>query len=444
MSGGEPVPPETDRAIGLEFYASSGPGFGALVKGEPEDFQVREVSLYPMPDPKGPYTVLNVVSRGREQHELAEELASRLGLPLHSVSWAGTKDRRAIAERLFSYRGLPPTTLPTLRNAEVLEAYRARDHLVLGHHYGNAFTIRLRDLRPSVDVAHERFSTVRSELVEAGGFPNFFGPQRFGEVRPVTHLVGRDLVRGDVAGAIDTYLSAPAPGESTLGQAARRSYAEHHDPRRALEEFPAPFRFERTLLERLARGDPPERAFRALHRELRMLFVHAFQALLFNRWLGERRRGGLSLDVPTDGDTVLRVRRDGTVPGTDPIAVSADNVEECGAWVRRGGARLAGPLIGFETPAASGVAGELIDRLLADEAVTRESFELPGFPELASHGSWRPSVAAVPPIGTHWDATGPEESRSGSVRLTFALPKGTYATVLLREFLKPGAVHGVR
>ena len=55
----------------------------------------------------GLYTVAHVESRNWEQHELGAAIARRLGLSAHSIQWAGTKDRRAVAERLFSYKGLP-------------------------------------------------------------------------------------------------------------------------------------------------------------------------------------------------------------------------------------------------------------------------------------------------------------------------------------------------
>ena len=118
----------------------------------------------------------------------------------------------------------------------------------------------------------------------------------------MTHVVGREVVRGDLAAAVETYLGRAPPGDPRrIGDAARRTYAETHDPVRALREFPSHYRFERAILERLARGDPAERAFRALDRELRLLFVHAFQALLFNRWTSRRHAEGLPLDRPLAG-----------------------------------------------------------------------------------------------------------------------------------------------
>ena len=424
-------PPSAERAIGIGFYGSRARGVPGRLKSAPEDFRVTEISNYPLPDEQGNYTVLRVVSHDWEQHELGAAIAHRLRLPAHSLEWAGTKDRRAVSERLVSYRGLPPSEPLALPRVELVEAYRARDGLVLGHHYGNSFDIRVEDLALPPAEAVPAFRAVEAELRERGGFPNFFGPQRFGEVRPITHEVGRWVVRGDIARAVEVYLvDRPADGKVGVGDEARRAYGEHHDPVRALREFPREYRFERTLLEHLAQGHRPERAFRALSRDLRLLFVHAFQAYLFNLWLSRRAAGGLALNAPVAGDTILRIGRDGTVRSREGIPVSADNLPDCADLVARGRAFVAGPLVGYETPRTSGPAGDLLAGVLQEQDVEPGMFRVRAAPEVASRGAWRPILVPVPPMGILTDG-------SDGVRLRFALPKGAYATVLLREFLKP-------
>lgn len=426
--------------MGLEFYLTDTPGLEARLKATAEDFRVQEISAHPTPVPDGPFTVLRVVSRDWEQHELSRRLARELRLAPSALSWAGTKDRRAIAERLVSYRGLPPDGPLHIPRAEVLEAYRAREGLVLGHHFGNGFAIRLSAPHAESSTQRDRVVAALGALREQGGFANLFGLQRFGEVRPVTHEVGRALVKGSVADAVETYLTAIPPTGDGFGEEARRSYREHRDAARALREFPPQFTFEREMLDHLARGHPPERAFRALGRELRLLFVHAYQSLLFNRWASERRRLGLSLREPTVGDFVLRVARDGTVPGREAVPVDEGNLSEVQETVRRGGARLAGPLVGHETPRSAGPAGALLDRLLESEGVDRAAFRLPATPEIASRGSWRPVWVDLPPIGLREECTdGRPPAEEHGFWLTFSLPKGSYATVLLREVLKTGA-----
>jgi tRNA pseudouridine13 synthase len=425
------TPPESERAIGLGFYATSTAPVAATLKGDADDFVVREISSYPMPDPGGRFAVLRVRSRNWEQHELAARLESRLGLGRNAIAWAGTKDRRAVAERLLSYQGRVPDRPIELPGVELMEAYQARDGLSLGHHYGNSFSIRLTEVDDPA-IAAESFRRSTAELVALTAVPNFFGPQRFGEVRPVTHLVGQALAAGDTAAAVEVYLAGLPESSGEEGRTARLHYAETHDARRALEEFPSAYRFERQMLERLARGATPESALRALSRELRLLFVHAVQSWMFNRWLTARVEAGLSLVEPEAGDTILRVARDGTVPSRDPVPVDAGNLFECRETVRRGRARLAAPLIGYGTERPSGRPGELYDRVLRETGVTPNGFRLPSFPEISSAGAWRASTIAPPPVGI-------AVVGESTVRVDFALPKGSYATVLVREFLKPGA-----
>ncbi len=423
--------PETDLEVGMGFYLSETPGLTGRIKATAEEFRVREISSYPSPDPAGAFAVLRVTSENWEQHELGAAIARRLGLAPHAIQWSGTKDRRAIADRLLSYRGPLPTEDLGLPRVEVREAYRARDGLVLGHHYGNAFEIRISELEVPSETARERVRATENDLRAKGGFPNFFGHQRFGEVRPITHEVGRAVVRGDLAGAVELYLTAiPKGTEPGVGDAARRAYAEHRDAARALREFPTEYRFERTLLEHLARGHPPDRAFRALSRDLRLLFVHAYQALLFNRWVSRRAAAGVPLGLPEPGDAILRIGRDGTVRSQEAVPVSADNLPECAESVARGRALLGGPLVGYETPVAPGPAAETLDGLLREEGIERAQFRLPATPELASRGAYRPVLWPVPPLGLTPDPTG--------LWVRFALPKGAYATVVLREILKDG------
>ena len=430
------LPPEDECVLGLGFYATTSPGLGGRLKRDASDFRVQELSAYPLPDPDGSVTILRVESQGWEQHELTDRLAHEIGVPAYAIRWAGTKDRRAVADRILSYRGPPPLGRTiNIPNVTVREMYRAREELVLGHHYGNRFDVVLRELRGTADALVEQAERIRSELGQSDGFPNFFGAQRFGEVRPITHTVGRELVRGDPARAVDVYLCENPPGETPVGATARQAYAEHRDPSRALREFPPTLQFERQILERLARGQGPDRALRAFRRPLRTLFIHAYQAHLFNRYTSRRYAAGLSLLEPDSGDWLLRVAKDGTIPGRDPVAVTRDNLSEARALTSQGKARLVGPLVGFSTPPLDGTGGQILDSLLSEDGVTRADFRLPATPELASAGNWRPFWCSAGPIAI---AKGGSDAEP-AIRFTFNLPRGTYATVLLREFTKRGA-----
>ena len=50
-------------------------------------------------------------------------------------------------------------------------------------------------------------------IMKNGGFPNFYGIQRFGIIRPITHIVGKYIVKDDFEKAVMTYIANPIKGE---------------------------------------------------------------------------------------------------------------------------------------------------------------------------------------------------------------------------------------
>ena len=132
------------------------------------------------------------------------------------------------------------------------------------------------------------------ELEALGGIPNFFGHQRFGTTRPITHLVGKALVRGDFEEAAMLFLAKPSVHEHPASRQARQELQSTKNFKQALENFPKQLRFERLMLNHLA--DNPDDfvgAFQRLPVKLQELFVQAHQSYLFNRFLSERIKHGL-------------------------------------------------------------------------------------------------------------------------------------------------------
>jgi tRNA pseudouridine13 synthase len=243
-------------------------GTGGRVRASPEDFEVEEIPAY-APSGEGPHLFLWVEKRERNTRDVARELARALQVAERDVGVAGQKDRLALTRQRFSVPGRSPEEAKALEGPgwRVLEAARHQNKLRTGHLKGNRFRIRIRGVGPQ---ALERARRVARALEERG-FPNAFGPQRFGR-DGLNALRGRALVRGE-----------PGP-----------------------------------------RSD----------RFLRRLSISAYQALLFNRVLAERIRDGLfatavegdlmkkldtgglfvSRDAPLDGPRVARFELSATGP----------------------------------------------------------------------------------------------------------------------------------
>jgi tRNA pseudouridine13 synthase len=104
-----------------------------------------------------------------------------------------------------------------------------------------------------------------------------------------------------------------------------------------------------------------------------------------------------------------------------------ENLSAINRLIERRRSFLTLPLIGFETELGGGREEEIERALLAEEAVSEEDFRVAGCPDLGSRGTRRAALCPVKP----------EITFSGrGANLQFSLPKGSYATVLLREYIK--------
>jgi len=95
----------------------------------------------------------------------------------------------------------------------------------------------------------------------------------------------------------------------------------------------------------------------------------------------------------------------------------------------RGRAYVTLPLIGYDTALADGreAQGRIERQVMAEEGITVESFRIAENPDLGSRGARRAALCHVKP------QIHVEEDRA---EMQFVLPKGSYATVVLREYMK--------
>lgn len=415
--------------LGLAMFLSDGvPGIGGKLRKVPDDFVVDEISIMPPESPGGRFVVAKVWHRNWEANRLVRRLASNLHVGRMRVGFAGTKDGRAVATQLMSFNApLEDVKALSIPDVQVTDAYLANRMITIGDLIGNRFEIVVSDIDPGVD-ARDACERVRRVLQETGGFPNYFGVQRFGSVRPITHLIGEDLTRGDVEGAVMRYVANPI-GEDSEVSDARRRLQETRDFEAALKEFPTKLTFERTMIGYLVdRPGDYLGALRTLPKNLLMMFVHAYQSYLFNMMLSERMRRGLSLRDPEIGDLILPLDKNSLPDHDTPIPVTGDNLEKARRNASEGKAFVSGLLYGTESTFAEGTMGEIERSVIDKEGISRMDFQIIGLREASSKGTRRELLAPCKDLRiTLGEGTG---------RFTFSLNKGCYATCLMREFMK--------
>jgi tRNA pseudouridine13 synthase len=418
-----------ESELGLEvFLTGDVPGIGGKLRMAPEDFVVDEISVLPPEHADGKYVVARVWHRNWEANRLVRRLGSNLHVSRAKIGFAGTKDGRSVATQLMSFDApMDAVNSLAIPDVRVTDAYKARRMIQIGDLIGNRFRIRVADLDTSVDIA-ESCRLVKERLDAAGGFPNFFGPQRFGSVRPITHLIGKDMVGGDLQAAVMRYVANPLDEESDAND-ARRVLQETGDFERAFREFPQKLTFERMLIGHMKdRPGDYKGALKTLPRNLLMMFVHAYQSYLFNRILSQRIREGLPLGEPVVGDLVLPLTKTGVPDHDTAIPVTTDNLEKARRNCREGKAFVSGLIYGSESAYSSGRMGEIERAVIETEGLKGSDFEIIGLREASSKGTRREILAPYKDLKV--------EVGQDDVVFSFALNKGCYATGLLREFMK--------
>ena len=428
-----------ERQVGIDYYASDADGTGGRIRDSPEDFRVREVEgVDPQPlsaDPAAyPHLLVRATLRDWDTNAFVGELSSRLGISRERVSWAGTKDKRAVTTQLLSIDGVEPDDVPAVPDADVEPVGRFGRRLLFGDLAGNAFEVVVRETERPAQVA-----TITEELRgfadadEEGpvGVPNFFGMQRFGSRRPVTHEVGLRIVEGDWEAAALAYVGNPHDAEPEATRSARQYVDETRDWAGGLERMPTHLGHERAILHSLVEsgGDEPadfRRALESLPSNLQALFVNAVQSYAYNRMLSARMERGLPFGRAVEGDVVCFAETVGGLTTPDPgrtQRVTADRVDTVNRHVGRGRAFVTSPLVGTDTELGSDGPGAIERAVLGDLGIGPADFDLPG-----AFGSFgiRRAILVRTDIEVEQDP----------LEFAFTLPKGSYATVLLREYLK--------
>lgn len=384
------------------------------IKREYEDFVVEEVPLYPFSG-EGTHTYVLIEKRGLNTLQAVHDLAHALNVQRRDFGYAGMKDSRAVTRQWLSIEHVPPEAITSLSisRLRVLATTRHGNKLKLGHLKGNRFAIRMRD----TDSARADDANQALQTLARLGAPNYFGPQRFG-MRNDNHLIGHALLHGEFEEALDLLLGRPIEQEHADIQRARGLYeAGKFDAAR--NRWPGVYREQRLALKILATGSKKKRALLALDRAMLRFYVSAYQSALFNLVVAERLPRGLgTLDL---GDLAWR-HANGAVFRVEDVAREQPRADDFEI-------SPSGPLFGPRMTEATGRPAEVERAIYEREQLGADAFTR-GVTRAA--GGRRPLRFQPHEAALQLGADG----RGAYLELTFMLPRGCYATSLLRELFE--------
>ncbi len=400
----------TYREIGIYSYLSSSPGIGGKLKKNVDDFFVEEIPIEIPKNKNGKNLCVKVKLRNWETNRFVKILSKLLGISRKRIRFTGMKDKRAVSVQYFCIVNFSSNNLPKIRDVEYLESFRTDYKLNIGDLLGNRFMIKVSDA-----VCDERIEKILSEL--SGVFPNYFGVQRFGASRPVGHIVGKFIVKGDFENAVRYYIGYP---DSFRDDEGRRIFFESMDARSALKNISIKAEYERAMLNYLV-NNPGDYigALRAIPNNLLKMFVHAYQAYLFNKMVSERIKIGIE---PQTGDIAMKTENG--KPVQKFVKVTEFNIGRIREKILRREAYISTILMGYKTILSEGVQGEIERKILEEEQISPRDFRIAKIPELSTKGKRRNILA--PFMDFHHD----------HCVFQFKLFAGSYATSLMREFMK--------
>lgn len=447
------VPP-LDQELGIQVYATKSLGVGGKIRNAIDDFVVQEVLVdrsKALMDGSVPTKVLGstqqrqrfllcvLVKRNWDTFIAVKNVAQALGIDQGRIQIAGIKDAKAITAQHLTIEGssIEDASQVNVKDIQVYPIGYVREALSTFYLLGNYFTINIKNIKENEIAVKEQISQTMQELDATGGMPNFFGHQRFGTTRPITHLVGKALLQGNFEQAAMIFLAKPSLHEHPDSRQARQRLQETKDFKEAAEIFPKQLRFERLMLNNLS-SNPADfvSAFQRLPDKLLELFVQAYQSYMFNRFLSERLKRGYLLNRVEVGDYIVAVERNGLPLTNVTKMVTTETLESVNEQVKAGKMRVALPIVGLRQKQSQGTMGEIERDVTAEEGVIFENLRLNVLSRMGGRGGLR---AAVTPIREFklQNLACSEGGEGLCAQLSFMLFRGSYATILLREMMKP-------
>ena len=425
---------EIEKKIGIETFLTSQPGLGGKLRVKPEDFLVKEIPSYPIENKDGKFTIAEITSTSWETNLLVRELSAHLNISKKRINFAGTKDKRAKKMQIMSFYNVPVDKIKKIKikDVQIENIYQSIKPVKLGNLKGNYFEIIIRIIKPQTKP--EKVTEILSSIKNNGGFPNFFGIQRFGIIRPITHMVGKYIVQGDFEKAVMTYIANPIKGEDEDTFNLRKNLEKTKNFSEALKTYPKHLSFEKAILNKLViNPDDFIGSLKELPKNLLTMFVYAYQSYLFNRILSMRIKKGLPLNKAVEGDFILAFRK-GTFQD-EIIPVKKNNIDKVNLQIFKGKACVSSILFGYNTIFSNGEMGEIEHKIIESERFDPRDFIIPEIPFISSSGSRRSIVGFIQDF--HFNLIKDDiKPNKKALFLTFQLHKGSYATSLLREFMK--------
>ena len=406
--------PEIDFQAGMECYCTNFAGINGTIKENNEEFQVSEIIDYTFLKPPYFSSVQNnehkfplylLEKHNIDSNHAVIEIKKQSGLKLKIM---GIKDAKAETSQYASCeqtKNLPKYIITNKTKLTLLGFLRtplSKSVLI-----GNSFKIKIKTSD----------NNIHPFLLELNKIANFYGLQRFGSERMVTHLVGKALLERNYNKAIEYLLSYTSKYDSKFSKEIRERSRDPKNYHKLIQILPKGMDLERLILHTLVKGKDSVAVIRSIPINIRRLFVQAYQSYIFNKCLSNALLSNEDIQKCKDGDLCFEIEKPLVFGRIRKFREGVDSNNDVAPAIR---------LVGYNYQPGKNRFDHLTKRILADENISPTAFYLKDLQELSLQMGFRQTSLFCS-----------EFSYFGMLELLFKLPKGSYATTLLRELIKP-------
>lgn len=388
--------PDLDSQIGISVYSTNFPGIGGKIRMSPDDFQVREIISKKKEDSisdQDGYAVYKLKKKNIDTNHALSGIFNKKGIRLKSL---GLKDASAITEQFVcsGNKGRAIENFSTDKYSLEKIGY-VKKPLSKKDMIGNHFKIKISEC-----------SNELSSFTEYDKILNFYGYQRFGSKRAVTHLIGKALLKRDFKKAVELILCFTSTYDSKENTEIREKLSDPENYEKYFDQVPPQMDIERIVLKEMIDHDDPIRAIRVIPVSLRRFYVQAYQSFIFNQSLSSAFLDGENLFEAESGD------------------VCFDFNGIIGKYVKGMDQNLALPFVGYSYYKKTRFDYQ-ISKILQSEEISPKDFFIKEMQEVSSEGGFRQAAIHCFDYSAH------------ETTVEFSLSRGSFATIVLREIMKP-------
>ena len=389
--------PKIDSLIGISIYCTKTDGTGGRLRSSPDQFFVSEIlreKARSKISKSGSYAVYKLKKSGIDTNHALSDIFQKYGLRLKAL---GLKDANATTEQYVCDMNSSRSTELITTNRYTLEKIGlVQKPLTKKDMVGNHFKIMIEGAN---------FSKIKN-FDEYDKILNFYGYQRFGSKRPVSHLIGKAILQRDFGHAVDILLSFTSEDDLPENNRVRGMLKDRTNYASVFNEVPPQMDMERIVLREMIEHNDPQKALHTIPLPLRRFFVEAFQSFVFNRTLSAAYEYGEELTQPQNND------------------VCYDKDDNLGRYQNDPDQRLAIPLVGYSYSKKNRFDYH-ISKILQEEQIHPKDFFVKEMQEVSAEGGFRNSIIMC------------KDFKISEPFVEFTLSRGSYATILLREIIKP-------